>query len=76
MDETIIIAIIGGLCTGIPAVIATLASNNKANAVMNYKIDTLTKQVEKHNSVVERVFRLEEKEAALEKKVANIEKHK
>lgn len=76
MSEIIVVAIITGLCAAVPAIIATIVSNNKSNAVMNYKIDTLTRQVEKHNSVVERVFRLEEKEAALEKKVANIEKHK
>lgn len=76
MNETIIVAIITGLCAAIPAIIATIVSNNKSNAVMNYKIDTLTRQVEKHNNVIERVFKLESAEVALEKRVANIEKHK
>lgn len=55
MDNTIVIALISGLCVGVPSVIATMMSNNKSNAVTNYRIDELTKQVEKHNSVVERM---------------------
>lgn len=51
----IIVAIIGGICVAIPTIIATIVSNNKQNAVVQYKIEYLTKQVEKHNGVVERM---------------------
>lgn len=54
MNE-IIIAIIGGLCVGIPSVVATIFSNNKSNAVMLYRVDQLDKKVEKHNQVIERM---------------------
>ena len=55
MPDAIIIALIGGVCTAIPSLIATIIINNKSTAVMQYKIDDLTKKVEKHNNVVERM---------------------
>lgn len=61
MDNTVIVALISGLCVSVPSVIATMMSNNKNQALMNYRIDELTKRVEKHNNVVERMA-LQEKE--------------
>ena len=58
--ETIITAIIGGLCVAVPNIIATVSSNKKSTALITYRVDKLEKKVEKHNSVVERTFRLEE----------------
>ena len=55
MSDVVVTAIISGLCVAIPSVISTMSSNNKSNALMNYRIDELTKEVEKHNSVVERM---------------------
>lgn len=58
--EAIIIACIGGVCTAIPTVIATISSNKRSTALITYRVDQLEKKVEKHNNVVERTFRLEE----------------
>ena len=69
MDNTVIVALIGGLCASIPSVLATIMSNNKAQALMNYKIDQLDKKVEKHNSVVERTYNLEEDVRVLKEKM-------
>jgi hypothetical protein len=80
MNETIWVAIIGGLLTAIPSVIATIVSNNKAQAVLiakveannqmvKYQIDELKKQVEKHNGVVERTYHLEEQVHVLQEKM-------
>lgn len=59
MNE-IITAIIGGLCVAIPSIIATISSNKRSTALITYRVDQLEKKVEKHNSVVERTFKLEE----------------
>jgi len=67
--EEIIIAIIGGLCVGIPNLFATITSNNKAQALINYKIEQLDKKVEKHNEVIARTFKLEEEVHVLEEKM-------
>lgn len=61
MDNTVLVAIVSGLCVGVPSVLATLVSNNKNQALMNYRIDELSRKVEKHNNVVERMA-LQEKE--------------
>lgn len=62
-----------GLCVGVPSVIATMFSNNKANALMNFRIDELTKKVEKHNNVVERMALQERETKAIWKKLDKIE---
>lgn len=73
MSEAVTVALISGLCVGVPSVVATLFSNNKANALINYRIDELTKKVERHNSVVERMALQERETKALWKKIDKIE---
>ena len=73
MSEAVSIALISGLCVGVPSVIATMFSNNKANALMNFRIDELTKKVEKHNNVVERMALQERETKAIWKKLDKIE---
>ncbi len=58
--EAIIIALIGGICTSIPTVIATISSNKKSTALITYRVEQLEKKVEKHNTVVERTYHLED----------------
>lgn len=58
--EAIITAIIGGVCVAVPSIIATISSNKRSTALITYRVDQLEKKVEKHNSVAERTFRLEE----------------
>lgn len=63
-------AIVVALITGVASVVAVIYTNKTSNdkmqkqleinqAVTEEKIDTLTQSVEKHNKVVERVFKLE-----------------
>ena len=69
MSETIITALItGGL-----ALLGTYLSNRKSAALIAYRLEQLEKKVEKHNSVVERTYKLEELTAVQEEqiKVAN-----
>ena len=40
-----------------------------ANKLTNYRIEQLEKKVEKHNNVIERVYKLEKLEAVLERAV-------
>jgi len=61
MSEAVIIALISGLCVGIPSVITTLLSNRSNNKLTIYRIDQLEDKVDKHNSVMERTFKIEEK---------------
>ena len=65
--ENIIVAVVSGLCTAIPSVIAIVSSNKKNQAITDYKIDELTREVRIHNNFVQRVPILEEKVKNLEK---------
>lgn len=72
--DNIIVVLISDLCVGVPSVIATMMSNNKSNALLNYCIDELIRQVEKHNSVVERMALQEREIKALWKKITQLKK--
>lgn len=65
MSETIITALItGGL-----ALLGTYLSNRKSAALIAYRLEQLEKKVEKHNSVVERTYKLEELTAVQEEQI-------
>ena len=69
LTEQIIITAISFLGTAF----GTLGGIVAANKLTNYRIEQLEKKVEKHNQVIERVYRLEQGEAVIneEIKVAN-----
>lgn len=58
--KEIIIALISGSCVAIPSLITTILSNKKTTALVTYRVEQLEKKVEKHNSVMERTFKIEE----------------
>ena len=72
MTEAVTVALISGLCVAVPSVITTMFSNNKANTLMNYRIDELTKKVERHNNVVERMALQERETKAIWKRIDEI----
>lgn len=62
-----------GIIVGILSLIGTLAgtyfANRKSSALIAYRLELLEKKVGKHNSVVERTFKLEEQTAVIEEKI-------
>jgi outer membrane murein-binding lipoprotein Lpp len=68
--ETVILALISGAVT----LAGVLASNSKSRAVMEQKIDELTRRVEKHNCLVERTYLLERDVAVLKNDVEGLER--
>ena len=71
MSETIIVAII--------ALIGTLAGSFggriASNKLVIYRIQKLEEKVEKHNSVIERVYKLEKHDAVVDEEIKNLESH-
>lgn len=65
MTDTVIVGVLslvgtlGGSLLGIMA----------ANKLTNYRIEQLEKKVEKHNSVIERVYKLEQADAVEEEEI-------
>lgn len=71
MDPTIIVALIT-LAGSALGTFAGIAVNSK---LTSYRIEQLEKKVDKHNSVIERTYKLEEREKALEDKVEHLEEY-
>lgn len=69
MANEIIVALLSLAGTAIGSVLGIVTSNK----LTLYRIEQLEKKVDKHNNVIERVYKLEEKEAVQEQqiKVAN-----
>ena len=85
MSDTVLVAIISGLCVGVPSIFTTIMLNNKNQAVINakvednqkfidYKIQELTERVDKHNNVVERMALQERETKALWRNVDELKK--
>ena len=69
MTETVIIAIIAAVGTILSGIISAIM----ANRVTVYRIDALTKEVEKHNKVIERTYKLEQQVNDMDGRLSRIE---
>ena len=67
MTETMFIALLSLLGT----LVGSLTGILTANKLTNYRIEQLEKKVDKHNSVIERVYNLEKKDAVIEEEIEN-----
>ena len=82
MTDIVVACIAAGssIVVGLLTLVGVIITNSKANkkienqisvsqAVTENKLETLTKQVEKHNKVIERVYNLEKHEEVIEEKL-------
>lgn len=65
MSETLIIAIISFLGTIIGSLIGVIT----ANKLVNYRIEQLETKVEKHNNLIDRMYKVEESVKILEHEI-------
>ena len=59
-------AVISGLCVAVPSVIATITANKKSSAITDLKIEELTKKVNAHNNLIDRMYHVETRVAVIE----------
>lgn len=64
--ETIIVAIISGLCVAVPSIIATISANKRNNDLVIYRIDELDQKVHEHNNLIDRMYKVENRVTLLE----------
>jgi hypothetical protein len=69
MTETIIVAILS-LCG---TLVGAYMANRKSTALIAYRLEQLEEKVNKHNSVIERTYALEERVSVDELKIAHLE---
>ena len=60
-------AIAGAVVTAAASFAGVYMANKKQTALMAYRLEQLEKKVDKHNQVVERTFKLEQKVADMER---------
>lgn len=58
--ETIITALISGLCVGVPTIVSTIVINNKNSALIKYRLEQLELRVKEHNNFGIRVQKIED----------------
>lgn len=73
MSEMVQVALISGLCTAIPSLIATIVMNNKNKVLWEYRLDKVEEKMDKHNSVIERTYILEEKVKVANHRIGDLE---
>lgn len=56
------------------AIVVSAIQNRKTVNLIEYKLEELTKKVEKHNNVIERTFQLEGDVKVLETRINDMEK--
>ena len=76
MAETVVVALINAGATLIVCLINNAFQAEKAEkqrnetiALIQYKIDELSDRVDKHNSIIERTYKLEQRAAVYEEKM-------
>lgn len=70
VDMTVlVIAIISPLVSGGAAIVVAALSNNATKKLIEYKLEELTKKVEKHNNVIDRTYALEDRANVFEEKM-------
>lgn len=67
-------SVIAALVTGVLTLAGVIVSNSRSRAVMEAKIDALTKQVEKHNCLIERTFNLERDTAVAQNDIESLKR--
>lgn len=71
MSDTVLVAVIGLVGSGLGSLIGVIASSK----LTQYRLEQLEKKVDKHNNVVERMYALEERVALNEEKI-KVENHR
>lgn len=69
MTETVIIALIGTIVSGVISAVM-------ANRITVYRIDALTREVERHNQVIERTYRLEQRVDDMDGRLNRVENNR
>lgn len=67
--------IIVAVITVIGVIVSNYFSNNSTRKLILYRIDQLEHKVNRHNNLIDRVYKLEDRENIIETKVERLEKN-
>ena len=72
--ESVIASIITAVITGIITLAGVIVSNNAKQAVLAERIDSLTREVRKHNNFAEKIPVIEEKIHTMSHRIDDLER--
>ena len=79
MTPAIITALISGLCVAVPSLITTILSTWSSNKrtkefkdVTLYRIDQLEKKQDKHNNLIDRMYKVESRVTVIEDEIKGV----
>lgn len=73
MSEAIITAVISAAITGAITLIGSLIANSKAQAIMETRLEELTREVREHNGFARRMPVVEEQIKVINHRIADLE---
>lgn len=74
MSAELLVSIIVPIISSVGTVIGVLISNNKTMGLMQYQIQELSERVNKHNNLIDRMYKVEERLTLAEERITNIDK--
>lgn len=71
MPDTVIVALIGALASGLCALLGAVASAK----LTQYRLGQLEAKVQAHNNLVERMYNVEKRQGIMEERMEQLHKH-
>lgn len=74
MSEAVITAVISAVATGAITLIGSLIANSKVQAIMETRLEELTREVREHNGFARRMPVVEEQIKVINHRIADLER--
>lgn len=71
MSDVVLVAVIGAIGSGACSLFGILASSK----LTQYRLEQLEKKVQAHNNLIDRMYKVEERQNLLEQHVEDLHKH-
>ena len=71
--ETIIASLISASIALVVCLITNHSQNEKSRALIEYRLEELTKEVQKHNSLIDRTYKLEQDAALFTEQIKSVQ---
>lgn len=62
-------SVITALIVAVPSLLATILSNRKSTALIEYRINELDEKVHEHNNLIDRMYKVENRVSILEEDI-------
>ena len=72
MDTTLLIAIVTGLCTAVPSIVATFVMNNAREAVQGERMNNMSNKIDELNVKVDKLADFDKRISLLEQTMERI----